>query len=191
MSEDDEEDLFLSKKEFALFIDYRIVSEEAATRWLAIQESQNPDRRIQGIFFPTILPISPPKNIDLNELQWMKHQSSSPPAWSSQHHSAYTFAKIFVPDITNKHRHTYSKSWHIFPAHDLDFKGTIEIRNHIKLQKLDGRNKDQIIKIAETRSRFYSQDQTSTCVYIHQRTLKKLLITCIWALNLVLIPIVD
>jgi hypothetical protein len=32
MSEDDEEDLFLSKKEFALFIDYRIVSEEAATR---------------------------------------------------------------------------------------------------------------------------------------------------------------
>jgi hypothetical protein len=115
MSEDDKEDLFLSKKEFALFIDYGIVSEEAAARQLAIQESRNPDHRIQGIFFPTILPISAPKNIDLNELQWMKHRSSSPPAWSSQHHSAYKFAKIFAPDVTNKQRHSYSKSSHVFP----------------------------------------------------------------------------
>jgi hypothetical protein len=67
----------------------------------------------------------------------------------------------------------------------------IEIRNHIELRKLDGQNKDQIIKIAETRSRFYSQDRTSTCVCIHRRTLKKLLIACIRALNLVLLPIVD
>jgi hypothetical protein len=161
MSEDNEEDLFLLKKEFALFIDYGIVSEEAAARRLAIQESRNPDRRIQGIFFPTILPISALKNTDLNELQWMKHRSSSPPAWSSQHHSAYTFAKIFAPDVTIKHRHSYSKSSHVFPADDLDFKRTIEIRNHIELRKLDGHNKDQIIKIAETEETSYNMYSSS------------------------------
>ncbi len=48
-----------------------------------------------------------------------------------------------------------------------------------------------IIKISETRSGFHSQDRTSMCIYIHRRTLKKLLSACVRALNLVLIPIND
>jgi hypothetical protein len=94
---------------------------------VAVSLARNPDRRIQGIFFPTILPVVPQKNIDLSNLNWMKHRSTSPPAWASQHHSAYTFAKIFTPNFANKIRHAYSKTSHIFPADDLDFKRTIEI----------------------------------------------------------------
>jgi hypothetical protein len=43
--------------------------------------------------------------------------------------------------------------------------------------------------MSETRSKFHCQDRTSTCIYIHWRTLKNLLLACIQALNLVLIPI--
>ncbi len=78
-----------------------------------LEEARNPDRRIQGIFFPTILPVVPQKNIDLSDLNWMKHRSTSPPAWASQHHSAYTFAKIFTPNFSNKIRHAHSKTSHI------------------------------------------------------------------------------
>jgi hypothetical protein len=119
----------------------------------------------------------------------MKHRSTSPPAWASQHHSAYTFAKIFTPDFTNKIRHAYSKTSHTFPADDLDFKRTIEIRNDLELRSANEKNGEQIIKISETR--FHSQDRTSMCIYIHRRTLKSLLTACIRTLNLVLIPIND
>ena len=53
------------------------------------------------------------------------------------------------------------------------------------------RRKEKIIKISETRSGFHSQDRTSMCIYIHRRTLEKLLSACIRALNLVLVPIND
>jgi hypothetical protein len=167
MSEDEEEDQLICGSPLCLTINYGTVSEEAAANRIAIQNARNQDRRIQGIFFPMILPVAAQKNVNLAELNWMKHQSTSPPAWSSQHHSAYTFAKIFALDFANKHRHSYSKSSHSFPAYDLDFKRTIKIRTHLELRKLNGKNEDQIVKISETRSKFHCQDRTSTCIYIH------------------------
>ena len=189
MSEDEEEDQLICGYPLCLTINYGTVSEEAAANRIAIQNARNQDCRIQGIFFRTILPIAAQKNVNLAELNWMKHQSTSLPAWSSQHHSAYTFAKIFALNFANKHRHSYSKSLHSFPADNLDFKRTIKIRTHLELQKLNGENEDQIVKISETRLKFHCLDRTSTCIYIHQKTLKKLLLPCIRALNLDLIPI--
>ena len=190
MSEEEEEPQ-QREELLCLTIDYGTVSQEHATNRIKIQEARNPDRRIQGIFFPTILPVVPQKNIDLSDLHWMKHRSTSPPAWASQHHSAYTFAKIFTPNFANKIRHAHSKTSHIFPADDLDFKRTIEIRNHLELRSANEKKGEQIIKISETRSGFHSQDRTSMCIYIHRRTLEKLLSACVRALNLVLIPIND
>jgi hypothetical protein len=123
--------------------------------------------------------VAPQKNINLTDLNWMKHRSTSPSAWASQHHSAYTFTKFFALDFTNRIRHTYSKTSHTFPADDLDFKRTIEIRNHLELQSANKKNGEQIIKISETRSRVHSQDRTSMFIYIHRRTLKNLLTACI------------
>jgi len=190
MSEDEEEeDWLIHGTPLCLTINYGPISKEAAANRIAIQNARNPDRRIQGIFFPTILPVAAQKNVNLAKFNWMKHRSTSPPAWSSQHHSAYTFAKIFALDFANKHHHSYSKSSHSFPADDLDFKRTIKIRTHLELRKLNGENEDQIVKISETRLKFHCLDRTSTCIYIHRKTLKKLLLPCIRALNLDLIPI--
>ncbi len=166
MSEEEEEPQH-RENHLCLSIDYGTVSEENATNRIKIQEARSLDRQIQGIFFPTILPVAAQKNINLTHLNWMKHQLTSPPAWASQHHSAYTFAKIFTPDFTNRICHTYSKTSHTFPADDLDFKRTIKIRNHLELRSANKKNGEQIIKISETRSRFHSQDRTSMCIYIH------------------------
>jgi hypothetical protein len=143
----------------------------ARNQQIKIQEARNPDCRIQGILFPTILPVVPQKNINLSDLNWMKHRSTSPPAWASQHHSAYTFAKIFTPNFANKIRLAYSETSHVFPADYLDFKRTIEIRTHLELRSANEKNGEQIIKISETRSGFHLQDRTSMCIYIHRRTL--------------------
>ncbi len=190
MSEEEEEPQHCGEL-LCLTIDYGTVSQEHTTNQIKIQEARNLDSQIQGIFFPMILPVVPQKNIDLNDLNWMKIRSTSLPAWASQHHSAYTFAKIFAPDFTYKIRHAYSKTSHTFSADDLNCKRTMEIQNHLELRSANEKNGEQIIKISQTRSRFHSQDRTSMCIYIHRRTLKNLLTAYICTLNLVLISIND
>jgi hypothetical protein len=72
MSEEDEEQQH-HENHLCLSIDYGTVSEEVASNRIKIQEARSLDRRIQGIFFPTILPIVTQKNINLINLNWMKH----------------------------------------------------------------------------------------------------------------------
>jgi hypothetical protein len=72
MSEEEEEPQHRGEL-LCLTMDYCTVSQEHATNRIKIQEARNLDRRIQGIFFPMVLPVVPQKNIDLNDLNWMKH----------------------------------------------------------------------------------------------------------------------